>query len=129
METEPTILSAPPQLTQDGITMLPSQPQQDTEKKEVDDMSKQELQSPKAGNDDTNSGLGRDFDLNTQTLEVETKPPVVVVTASTETTKPEEYPGWSISDIGNMDPMQLASMGKRLDEEEEEEEDYDEVDA
>ncbi|KAF2537785.1 hypothetical protein F2Q68_00023118 [Brassica cretica] len=84
----------------------------------------QELQSPKAGNDDTNSGLGRDFDLNTQTLEVETKPPVVVVTASTETTKPEEYPGWSISDIGNMDPMQLASMGKRLDEEEEE--DYDE---
>lgn len=127
MDIEPTILSAPP-LTQDGITM-PAPPQQqsptqDIEKKDVDDRSnhpKQELQSPKESNNDTNSGLlGRGFDLNTQSVDVEIKP-----SASGET-KPEEYPGWSISDMGNIDPMQLASMGKRLDEDEE---DYDEEEA
>lgn len=115
MDIEPTILSAPPQQ---------QSPTQDIEKKDVDDPPKQELQSPKESNNDTNSGLlGRGFDLNTQSVDVEIKP--LVVTASAET-KPEEYPGWSISDLGNIDPMQLASMGKRLDEDEE---DYDEEEA
>lgn len=131
MEIEPTILVAPP-LTQDEIKM-PAPPGQltlqDSEKKDADEWSsnhtKQELQSPKEGND-TNLGLGRGFDLNTvntQSLDIELKPPVI--TASRET-KPEEYPCWSIPGMANIDPVQLANMSKRLDEDEE---DYDEEDS
>ncbi|CAI0421054.1 unnamed protein product [Linum tenue] len=42
-----------------------------------------------------------------------------------ETTTHEEYPGWSLSEVDKMaiDPLQLAQMSTRMDEEEE---DYDE---
>lgn len=120
MEIEPTILVAPP-LTQDEIKM-PAPPQQQGVDDDSSNHPNQQLQSPKEGND-TNSGLGRGFDLNTQSLDMEIKPSVS--TASGET-KREEYPGWSISDMSNIDPMQLASMGKRLDEDDE---DYDEEES
>lgn len=43
----------------------------------------------------------------------------------TTETRHEEYPGWSLSDVDKMaiDPLQLAHLSKRLDEEDE---DYDE---
>jgi predicted HNH restriction endonuclease len=46
-------------------------------------------------------------------------------TAPTSESKHEEYPGWSLSDVDKMaiDPLQLAQLSKRLDEDEE---DYDE---
>ncbi|EXB97276.1 hypothetical protein L484_024137 [Morus notabilis] len=39
--------------------------------------------------------------------------------------KHEEYPGWSLADVDNMaiDPLQLANLNRRLDEDDE---DYDE---
>ena len=42
-------------------------------------------------------------------------------TAPTSETKHEEYPGWSLSDVDKMaiDPLQLAQLSKRLDEDEE----------
>lgn len=42
-------------------------------------------------------------------------------------TKHEEYPGWSVSDMEKMaiDPIQLANLSRRIDEDEDEE-DYDE---
>ncbi|KAJ4869465.1 hypothetical protein Rs2_48976 [Raphanus sativus] len=73
-----------------------------------EDTKQQQLQSPKEGND---------FDLNAESLDLnETKPaPVAAATAS------EEYTCWSM-ELGQIDPAQFASLGKRIDEEE----DYDE---
>ncbi|KAJ4871862.1 hypothetical protein Rs2_46489 [Raphanus sativus] len=73
-----------------------------------EDTTQQQLQSPKEGND---------FDLNAESLDLnETKPaPVAAATAS------EEYTCWSM-ELGQIDPAQFASLGKRIDEEE----DYDE---
>ncbi|XP_010491304.1 PREDICTED: dr1-associated corepressor homolog [Camelina sativa] len=126
MEIDASILVAPPQHTQEEIKMHAPLQQHDTEKKDVDERSyqtKEEPQCPKEGNNDTNSGLGRGFDLNTQSLDVEMKPQVI--TASREM-KIEEYPCWSIPNMGNIDPVQLANMSKRLDEDEE---DYDEEES
>lgn len=130
MEIEPTILVASPLLTLDEIK-IPAPPQQltlqDSEKKDVDERSnhtKQELQSPKKEGNDTNSGLGRGFDLNTHSLDIELKPPLI--TASIELKPAEEYQCWSIPNMANVDPMQLANMSKRLDEDEE---DYDEEES
>uniref|UniRef100_A0A1J3IEL5 Dr1-associated corepressor n=1 Tax=Noccaea caerulescens TaxID=107243 RepID=A0A1J3IEL5_NOCCA len=102
---------------QDGIQTLVSESSpQKIEKKDVveatNEDTKQQLQSPKEG---------IDFDLNAESLDLnETKPtPVAATDAATAS---EEYPGWPM-ELGKIDPAQLVSLGKRIDEEEE---DYDE---
>lgn len=76
----------------------------------------------------------RNFDLNAHVDENEgTKTtaaaaaPTSIAGPSTET-RHEELPGWSLSDVDKMaiDPLHLAHLSTRLDEEEEE--DYDEED-
>ena len=80
----------------------------------------------------------RSFDLNANVDDNEdTKATAAAATAAaaaaapassagpTTETRHEEYPGWSLSDVDKMaiDPLQLAHLSKRLDEEDE---DYDE---
>ncbi|KAF8081567.1 hypothetical protein N665_0879s0022 [Sinapis alba] len=119
MELETAMAEQPP--PQDGNQMHVSvSSPQENEKKDVDggiaasnEDNKQQLQSPKEG---------IDFDLNAESLDLnETKPaaPAAVETVTTS----EEYPGWPM-ELGKIDPTQLASLGKRIDEDEEE--DYDE---
>ncbi|CAH8359864.1 unnamed protein product [Eruca vesicaria subsp. sativa] len=134
MELETATVEQPP--PQDSIQMHASVSSlQQNEKKDVDgniaalneDTTKHQLQSPKEviaeSNEDSKQQLqspkeGIDFDLNAESLDLnETKVAPVV---STDTAS-EEYPGWSMT--GKMDPTQLASLGKRIDEDEE---DYDE---
>lgn len=106
---------------QDGIQTLVSESSpQKIEKEDVveatNEDTKQQLQSPKEG---------IDFDLNAESLDLnETKPtPVAATDAATDAaTASEEYPGWPM-ELGKIDPAQLVSLGKRIDEEEE---DYDE---
>ncbi|KAL0857700.1 hypothetical protein Bca101_062854 [Brassica carinata] len=115
MELETAIAEQPPPQDSNQMHASVSSPQEN-EKKDVDSSiaasnedTKQQLQSPKEG---------IDFDLNAESLDLnETKPAADTATAS------EEYPGWPM-ELGKIDPSQLASLGKRIDEEEEE--DYDE---
>lgn len=92
--------------------------------------------------DDTDPAV-RNFDLNAEVNEStneneDAKPAVAAAAAApapaatpapstepTSETKHEEYPGWSLSEIDHMaiDPLQLAHLGTRIDEDEE---DYDE---
>jgi hypothetical protein len=86
----------------------------------------------------------RNFDLNAEVNDSEdakaaAAPAAAAATTTTTTTTSapsssvepaaetnhEEYPGWSLSEMDKMviDPLQLAQLSKRLDEEEE---DYDE---
>ena len=71
----------------------------------------------------------RNIDLNTNLNENEDKNASTAAEASlpdpASETKQEEYPAWPLSDVDNMaiDPMQLADLGRRMDEDEE---DYDE---
>jgi hypothetical protein len=86
----------------------------------------------------------RNFDLNAEVNDSEdakaaAAPAAAATTTTTTTTTSapsssvepaaetnhEEYPGWSLSEMDKMviDPLQLAQLSKRLDEEEE---DYDE---
>jgi hypothetical protein len=85
----------------------------------------------------------RNFDLNAEVNDSEdakaaAAPAAAATTTTTTTTSApsssvepaaetnhEEYPGWSLSEMDKMviDPLQLAQLSKRLDEEEE---DYDE---
>jgi hypothetical protein len=85
----------------------------------------------------------RNFDLNANVDENEDKKAAAVAAAAATTaatatahassarptteTRHEELPGWSLSDMDKMaiDPLQLAHLSTRLDEEEE---DYDEED-
>lgn len=78
------------------------------------------------------SGEGpiRNFDLNLDLNGDGDSAAVAAAPASSSAepipeTKHEEYPGWSVSDMENMaiDPIQLANLGRRIDEDEE---DYDE---
>ncbi|PPR96169.1 hypothetical protein GOBAR_AA24498 [Gossypium barbadense] len=103
----------------------------------IDDGS--ELKEPVKENtaaEDANQAV-RNFDLNAEVDEnVDTKasataakvaapaPPPSTAEPTTEA-KHEEYPGWSLSDMDKIaiDPLQLARLGGRLDEDEE---DYDE---
>ncbi|KAJ0242472.1 hypothetical protein HA466_0209310 [Hirschfeldia incana] len=119
MELETVMAEQPP--PQDSSQMHVSVSSgQENEKKDVDggiaasneDTKQQQLQSPKEG---------IDIDLNAESLDLnETKPAPVV--APDPATASEEYPGWPM-ELGKIDPTQLASLGKRIDEEEE---DYDE---
>lgn len=89
-----------------------------------------------AENDGTNPAA-RNFDLNADVDETNDAKAMAttssaaavvgtattpVATASVET-KTEEYPGWSLSEMERIDPLQLAHLSKRIDEDEE---DYDE---
>ncbi|GAV68374.1 CBFD_NFYB_HMF domain-containing protein [Cephalotus follicularis] len=75
--------------------------------------------------------LVRNFDLNVDPDENRDSINVTAATPPSLSTKPalemkdEEYPGWSLSDIEKMaiDPIQLANLNRRIDEDEE---DYDE---
>ncbi|AAG51032.1 unknown protein; 69004-67516 [Arabidopsis thaliana] len=122
MEVEAANSGQPP--PEDNVKMHASEssPQED-EKKGIDgtaasnEDTKQHLQSPKEG---------IDFDLNAESLDLnETKlaPATGTTTTTTAATDSEEYSGWPMMDISKMDPAQLASLGKRIDEDEE---DYDE---
>ncbi|XWS08233.1 hypothetical protein CRYUN_Cryun41cG0062200 [Craigia yunnanensis] len=105
----------------------------------IDDGSEsKELMKENTIGEDANQAV-RNFDLNAEVDEkVDTKASAVAATAAesaataavaaaepTTETKNEEYPGWSLSDMDKMaiDPLQLAQLGRRLDEDEE---DYDE---
>lgn len=121
MELEAAVSGQPP--PEDNIKMHVSESSpQENEKKDIDgtvasnEDNKQHLQSPKEG---------IDFDLNAESLDLnETKlAPATGATTTAATTDSEEYSVWPMMDIGKMDPAQLASLGKRIDEDEE---DYDE---
>ncbi|KAL1204778.1 Nuclear transcription factor Y subunit C-3 [Cardamine amara subsp. amara] len=108
--------------------MMGQPPPQDSTKMDVSESSPQEndkdADGVAASNDDTKPSPkeGIDFDLNAESLDLnETK--LAPATATTVATAAEEYPGWPMMDIGKIDPAQLASLGKRIDEDEE---DYDE---
>ena len=73
----------------------------------------------------------RNFDLNVDLNENADSGAIPAGTPSTSSAKPpievrpEEYPGWSLADMESMaiDPVQLAKLNQRIDEEQE---DYDE---
>ncbi|XP_010499035.1 PREDICTED: dr1-associated corepressor-like [Camelina sativa] len=118
MELETVTAGQPP--PDDSMHPSESSPQEN-EKKDVDvsaasnEDTKQHLQSPKEG---------IHFDLNSESLDLnETRLAPATGTTSSVATAPEEYSGWPMMDIGKLDPAQLASLGKRIDEDEE---DYDE---
>ncbi|KAJ4886417.1 hypothetical protein Rs2_26165 [Raphanus sativus] len=120
MELETAMAEQPPPHQDSNQMHVSVSSPQENEKKDVDGASnedtkqQQQLQSPKEG---------IDFDLNAESLDLnETKPAPAAAAADTATTS-EEYPGWPM-ELGKIDPTQLASLGKRIDEEEEE--DYDE---
>jgi hypothetical protein len=90
---------------------------------------------------DGSNPAGRNFDLNANVEDNEDRKAAVAAAAAaaaaaahassagpTTETRHEELPGWSLSDMDKMaiDPLQLARLSTRLDEEEEE--DYDEED-
>ncbi|KAJ0249411.1 hypothetical protein HA466_0149090 [Hirschfeldia incana] len=115
MEIESSMVEEKP--PQDSIQMHVSvSSPQEIEKKDgtasSNEDTKQQLQTPKEG---------IDIDLNAESLDLnETKPAPV---AATETaTASEEYTCWSM-ELGQIDPTQFASLGKRIDEDDE---DYDE---
>ncbi|CAH2053902.1 unnamed protein product [Thlaspi arvense] len=120
MELETAMVEQPP--PQDSIQMHVSESSpQENEKKDVDggiaasnEDTKQPLESPKEG---------IDFDLNAESLDLnETK--LAPVPGRDTATVSEEYPGWPpMMELGKIDPAQLASLGKRIDEDDE---DYDE---
>lgn len=120
MELETPIAGQPP--PEDSIKMHVSESSpQENEKKDVDgtaasnEDTKQHLQSPKEG---------IDFDLNSESLDLnETKLAPATGTTTSVATASEEYSGWPMMGIGKLDPAQLASLGKGIDEDEE---DYDE---
>ncbi|CAL9220539.1 unnamed protein product [Arabidopsis halleri] len=120
MELEAAISGQPP--PEDNIKMHVSESSpQENEKKDIDgtvasnEDTKQHLQSPKEG---------IAFDLNAESLDLnETKLAPTSSTTAAAATDSEEYSAWPMMDIGKMDPAQLASLGKRIDEDEE---DYDE---
>ncbi|EOA32914.1 hypothetical protein CARUB_v10016239mg [Capsella rubella] len=120
MELETAMAEQPPPEDSIGMHVSESSPQEN-EKKDVDgsaasnEDTKQHLQSPKEG---------IEFDLNSESLDLnETKLAPPTGTTTSVATAPEEYSGWPMMDIGKLDPAQLASLGKRIDEDEE---DYDE---
>ncbi|KAL0837870.1 hypothetical protein Bca101_089760 [Brassica carinata] len=118
MELETAMAEQPPPQDSNQMHVSASSPQEN-EKKDVDgdiaaskEDTKQQLQNPKEG---------IDIDLNAESLDLnETKP--APVPAADKATTSEEYPGWPM-ELGKIDPTQLASLGKRIDEDEE---DYDE---
>ncbi|KAF2541719.1 hypothetical protein F2Q68_00032862 [Brassica cretica] len=118
MELETATAEQPPPQDSNQMHVSASSPQEN-EKKDVDgdiaaskEDTKQQLQNPKEG---------IDIDLNAESLDLnETKP--APVPAADKATTSEEYPGWPM-ELGKIDPTQLASLGKRIDEGEE---DYDE---
>ena len=101
---------------------------------EVKELSKENIATADGANP-----AARSFDLNANVDDNEdTKATAAAATAAaaaaaapassagpTTETRHEEYPGWSLSDVDKMaiDPLQLAHLSKRLDEEDE---DYDE---
>ncbi|CAG7890420.1 unnamed protein product [Brassica rapa] len=118
MELETAMAEQPPPQDSSQMHVSVSSPQEN-EKKYVDggiaasnEDAKQQLQSPKEG---------IDFDLNAESLDLNETKPAPVAAADAATTS-DEYPGWPM-ELGKIDPTQLASLGKRIDEDEE---DYDE---
>lgn len=89
------------------------------------------LESPKDVNIGDGANVSRNFDLNhgledgvDKTATTVREPPSTS-SAGPSDAKGEEYPGWSLSEMDRMaiDPLQIAHLNSRLDEEEE---DYDE---
>ncbi|CAN6926312.1 unnamed protein product [Brassica oleracea] len=118
MELVTAMAEQPPPQDSNQMHVSASSPQENG-KKDVDgdiaaskEDTKQQLQNPKEG---------IDIDLNTESLDLNETKPAPVPAADTATTS-EEYPGWPM-ELGKIDPTQLASLGKRIDEDEE---DYDE---
>ncbi|CAF2127301.1 hypothetical protein HID58_011252 [Brassica napus] len=115
MELESSMVEQKP--PQDSIQMHESvSSPQEIEKKDgivaSKEDAKQQLQTPKEG---------IDIDLNAESLDLnETKPAPVAATDTAAAS--EEYTCWSM-ELGQIDPVQFASLGKRIDEDEE---DYDE---
>lgn len=119
MELETAMVETPPPQDSTKMHVSVSSPQEN-EKKDIDggiaasnEDTKQNLQSPKEG---------IDFDLNAESLDLNETKLAPATTANVATTS-EEYPGWPIMELGKIDPAQLASLGKRIDEDDE---DYDE---
>uniref|UniRef100_M4FCA8 Transcription factor CBF/NF-Y/archaeal histone domain-containing protein n=1 Tax=Brassica campestris TaxID=3711 RepID=M4FCA8_BRACM len=118
MDLETAMAEQPPPQDSSQMHVSVSSPQEN-EKKDADggiaasnEDAKQQLQSPKEG---------IDFDLNAESLDLNETKPAPVAAADAATTS-DEYPGWPM-ELGKIDPTQLASLGKRIDEDEE---DYDE---
>ena len=72
-----------------------------------------------------NFDLNMNPDENMDSLDIPTPVPATSSAKPLVEEKHEEYPGWSLSDVEKMtiDPMQLANLNRRIDEDEE---DYDE---
>ena len=72
-----------------------------------------------------NFDLNLDPDENMDSLDTPTSVPTSSSAKSVSEEKHEEYPGWSLSEMEKMiiDPIQLANLNGRIDEDEE---DYDE---
>lgn len=90
----------------------------------VTESSKEIIKTSDGSNDlqtfDLNSGTDDGAEKNDATATVP-----LISSAAPADTKGEEYPGWSLSEMDGMaiDPLQIAQLNSRLDDEEE---DYDE---
>lgn len=88
--------------------------------------------NPTARNFDLNAHIDENEDTKATATAAATAAAAAPASSSgpttTTETRLEELPGWSLSDVDKMaiDPLQLARLSSRLDEEEEE--DYDEED-
>ncbi|CAN8259617.1 unnamed protein product [Cochlearia groenlandica] len=116
IDLETTMVDQPPPQDSNQMNVSVSSPQENDKENETNQDTKQQLQSPKEG---------IDFDLNAESLDLNEAKLAPASTAVATAVASEEYPEWPLMEMGKMNPAQLASLGKRIDEEEE---DYDEED-